>query len=566
MNKTINQFELSKEKAHQVLTKLQAFLSLGEQAGAEIEANLKDKLHAALREVDGGKLKIALIGGFSEGKTSIAAAWMEKIDVETMNISHQESSDVVKLFELSDDCILIDTPGLFGFKEKFDADTEQVEKYKEITKKYVSEAHLVLYVMNPTNPIKASHQDELKWLFRTLNLLSRTVFVLSRFDEVADVEDEWDYQENVTIKKQNMTERLKDSIELTNEESAELAIVAVAANPFDMGISYWLENKEKFKALSHIDKLQSVTADKVRVNGGQMAIALEAKNSIIRDVLNRQLPKAIDNDEKIGIELSRLQEMNARLDKQCESASAQILDVKISLRTFAAEYFSDLIMQVKGTDMQTFADFFEREVGESGVMIDTRINNEFERQTSALSLRLSQIKSNFASEVNHYNSAVKLLGKQGLNYVVKGKFINNQSILVARDGIAAAAKAIGVDLGHLLKFKPWGAVNLAKGLNGALVFVGVAFEAWDSWTESKREEEFAKSKGEMIKSFEEQRREILSVINGDEFTSTFFPDHATLDSSLNELNQCIGELAIRRDKFAQWREQGEIIEAEFSVV
>lgn len=566
MDKTINEFELSKQKARQILTKLQDFLSLGEEAGAEIEANLKDKLHTALREVDGGKLKIALIGGFSEGKTSIAAAWMEKLDVETMNISHQESSDAVKIFELNDDCILIDTPGLFGFKEKFNADTRQIEKYKEITKKYVSEAHLVLYVMNSTNPIKASHEDDLQWLFRTLNLLPRTVFVLSRFDEVADVEDEWDYQENFAIKQQNIIERLKDSVELNDAETAELAIVAVAANPFDMGISYWLENKEKFKAMSHIEKLQSVTADKVRVNGGQIAIALDAQNSVIRDVLHRQLPKAIDNDEKIGVELVRLQEVNARLDKQCKSALAQISEVKISLRTFASEYFADLILQAKGTDMQTFMDFFEREVGEGGVMIDTRITNEFERQTSALSLHLSQIKSNFESEVNHYNSAVKLLGKQGLNYIIKGNVINNQSILAARDGIAAAAKVIGVDLGNLLKFKPWGAVNLAKGVNGALVFVGVALEAWDSWSERKREEEFAKSMVEMVGSFEKQRTELLSVINGDEFTSTFFPEHTTLILSLTELNQCVAEIAQRRDKFALWREQGEIIEAEFSRV
>ena len=38
--------------------------------------------------------------------------------------------------------------------------------------------------MDPTNPIKESHKAELEWLFRDLGLLSRTVFVLSRFDAV----------------------------------------------------------------------------------------------------------------------------------------------------------------------------------------------------------------------------------------------------------------------------------------------------------------------------------------------------------------------------------------------
>ncbi|MGV8268407.1 LeoA/HP0731 family dynamin-like GTPase, partial [Pseudomonas aeruginosa] len=81
--------------------------------------------------------------------------------------------------------------------EQENAETQTIEKYKDITKKYVSEAHLVLYVMNSTNPIKESHKEDLTWLFRTLDLLPRTVFVLSRFDEVADVEDEQDYQANL---------------------------------------------------------------------------------------------------------------------------------------------------------------------------------------------------------------------------------------------------------------------------------------------------------------------------------------------------------------------------------
>ncbi|MBB1441529.1 50S ribosome-binding GTPase, partial [Shewanella sp. SG41-4] len=253
-----------------LLNKLGEFLALGQEAGAGFDDNLIQKLHHAMTTIESGKLKIALIGGFSEGKTSIAAAWMEKLDVDTMHISHLESSDTVKTYQL-DDCELIDTPGLFGFKEKLNATSTQIEKFKDITKQYVSEAHLVLYVMNSTNPIKESHHEDLKWLFRDLNLLPRTVFVLSRFDEIADVEDDWDYRENLKIKQQNVQQRLSESIGLTAEEQASLAVVAVAANPFDMGTDYWLANPEKFKTLSHIDTLQQATFEKVQVNGGLMS-------------------------------------------------------------------------------------------------------------------------------------------------------------------------------------------------------------------------------------------------------------------------------------------------------
>ena len=136
--------------------------------------------------------------------------------------------------------VLVDTPGLFGYKEKVGEGSGKIEAYKDITRRYVSEAHLVLYVMNSTNPVKDSHREELTWLFRTLNLLSRTVFALSRFDEVADVEDEDEYKENLDIKRSNVANRLRQLIGLTDEEASDLSIVGVAANPFDKGVEYWL--------------------------------------------------------------------------------------------------------------------------------------------------------------------------------------------------------------------------------------------------------------------------------------------------------------------------------------
>ncbi len=103
-----------------------------------------------------------------------------------------------------------------GSKKKI-ADSGKIERYKDTTKKYVSEAHLILYALNPSNPIKESHKDDLKWLFRTLNLLSRTIFVISRFDEEADIEDEEDYNKRFKIKKENIQNRLNDLISLSEK-------------------------------------------------------------------------------------------------------------------------------------------------------------------------------------------------------------------------------------------------------------------------------------------------------------------------------------------------------------
>lgn len=566
MNSTIKYFESEKIKANNLLKRLTDFLYQGEEAGITIDNSLKEKLVNASESIEEGVLKVALIGGFSEGKTSIAAAWMEKLDKSSMNISQQESSNEVKVYQVGSDCVLIDTPGLFGFKEQYNEDTRSIEKYKDITKKYVSESHLVLYVMNSTNPIKASHKEDLQWLFRQLNLLPRTVFVLSRFDEVADVEDDYDYNSHFKIKKNNVIERLSDSIQLTAEEQDELFIVAVAANPFDMGTDYWLNNLDKFKQLSHIEQLQAATNEKLLHNGGQMAIAIESAGSVVRDVLHTQMPIASGLDEKLGEELSRMQDMTRRLDIQLKSASGQINEVKIGLRQFAVNYFSDLILQAKGLDINTCSDFFEREIGSEGIIVETRLQNEFDRHLNGVSLEMARIRADFDSEVSHYNSAISQLGKQGLTYLSNSGLISNTTVLAARDGLVSVGRSLGMNLSKMLKFKPWGAVKLAKGINGALVFFGVALQAWESWQESQREEEFRKSISQMVKNFEQQREDLLRIVNSDDFSTKFFPDYLSLQEDSKNLLVSIDELHGQRQKFVVWKDMGNAIAAEYRSV
>ncbi|MEJ3646611.1 LeoA/HP0731 family dynamin-like GTPase [Pseudomonas bubulae] len=566
MEQTLGAFKAQQSQALDVLQKLEAFLQQGEDAGVEIDPNLKSKLQTAIRDVADDKLKIALVGGFSEGKTSIAAAWMERLDRSSMNISQQESSNEVKVYDVNSDFLLIDTPGLFGFKEQFNAQTHAIEKYKDTTRKYVSEAHLLLYVMNSTNPIKESHKDDLAWLFRDLNLLARTVFVLSRFDEVADVEDEDEYQGSLAIKRDNVIGRLHDLIGLTPEEAGALAIVAVAANPFDMGTEYWLSNPEKFRTLSHIGTLQQATSVKIDTNGGVAAVVEETRKTIIRDVLTKQLPVAIENDIRIGEEVDKLETVNVRLQKQLISSQGQIMDARGNLRDFVTRYFSGLILQAKGLSQNTFTDFFEREIGSEGVVLNARLQSEFERQLRSATLQLDKMKVGFEAEVNHFNDSVRNLGKQGLDYALKSKLINNGTVLATRDGIVAVAKTVGLDLGKMLKFKPWGAVNLAKNINGALAVFGLALEAWDSWEQSQREKAFREAIASMVENFEQQRSELLGLINGPDFSERFFADFVSLQTSVQEVKQSVEERRQKRQEFHAWRERGEVIDAEFTVL
>lgn len=566
MENTLGTFRTQQERALGLLGKLQHFLDQGAAAGISIDLALNAKLQTAITSVAGDKLKVALIGGFSEGKTSIAAAWMEKLDKSTMRISHQESSNAVRVYDAGDDFVLIDTPGLFGFKEQQNAETHAIEKYKEITKKYVSEVHLVFYVMDSTNPLKESHKDDLTWLFRTLDLLPRTVFILSRFDEVADVEDEHDYQANLQVKRDNVTGRLCDLIGLSSDELGSLSIVAVAANPFDLGVEHWLADGERFKTLSHIASLQTATTEKIRQNGGSAALANEMRTSVIRDVLNKQLPVALENDRKISLEVDKLGELNTRLTNQLGATERNIEDARINLREFAMCYFSDLILQAKGCDLKTFDDFFEREIGAEGVIVATRMQNEFSRQTQSIALDVEKMQVGFDTEVSHFNTTVSALGKQGINHVLKGNYINNTTVLAARDSIATAAKAVGMDIGKYLKFKPWGAVKFAKGATAAVAVFGLALEAWESWHEYQREEAFAKAILEMTENFEKQRQDFLDLINSDNFKEQFFDTYLDLRRQRRELQDKLQESQESQQRFQTWRAMAEAIDAEFLVL
>lgn len=139
MNETLKQFKENQKRNQENLEKLLDFIKTGEKYGIKIEEPFKAKINSTIQSATDQKLRV--VGGFSEGKTSIAAAWIECLD-KSMKIDHQESSDAVKIYDIDNEIELVDTPGLFGFKEKI-ADSGKIERYKDITKKYVSEANLI---------------------------------------------------------------------------------------------------------------------------------------------------------------------------------------------------------------------------------------------------------------------------------------------------------------------------------------------------------------------------------------------------------------------------------------
>lgn len=557
---TQQEFKNQKEQGQAVLEKLQWFLEQGkdfELFGISVDDSL-EKLQKAKDKINQRKLKVVFIGGFSEGKTSIASAWLGKV---VGKIDSAESSDEVAFYDTKDDEIeIFDTPGLFGFKEK--GQGVNAEKYKDITKKFVSEADIILYVMNPTNPIKASHKEDLEWLFRTLNLLPRTIFVLSKFDEVADMGDEADFESEFATKKdKSIIPSLSELIKLNANEKAQLKVVAVSANPEGKGLDFWLENQSEFKKLSHIDLLQNATTEIIKQNGGLESITLEAQNSILSDIVSKQLPQAITLQNKIKGDMQRLDESIKALRKDMERTNDKINDAQMALREFVARYFNDLISQVNGTSLETFGDFMQKEIGSEGSLMNARVQNEFQRHTHSVISELQTSIERFDKERGDFEKAVISYGKQGVEWLKKSGVINSQNVLKARNLLKGGLEKIGINVGTALNFKPWRAVKFANGATAAVAAIGLALEVWDSYRQYEKEQKFQDAKAKIVEMLENQMKELLGTINDKKFYA-LFSGYEPLKNALEDTQNGLQTLESTSAEFEKWIKQGEIIEAE----
>ena len=550
---TLKVFNKKKEDVFKMLDNLLLVLKEGKELGVDIEPEYITKIEKSIDENEDKKLKVVLIGGFSEGKTSIAAAWLEEYDKNKMKIAMTESTDDIREYNVGN-INLVDTPGLFGFKE-----TANKEKYKDITRKYISEANIVLYVMNSDNPIKESHKEEIQWLFKDLNLLPRTVFILSRFDNVADIEDENDYNGMLKIKRENVLKRLENFEVIDAEESHKLPIVAVAANPFDEGIEYWLGKIEEFKKLSHIDSLQHATSNIVEKNGGVDSVLLETQKSIIKEVLELKIPLATKKVEKLDEEYKNLNNVIDQMDRDSTNLKTKIFDVKKYLKNFIIELFRDLILQLKGTTLETFNDFFERNLGDKGIILNNKILDEFDKKVFDIETDVQRLEKNLNNEIDNFkeftqNSSLEKFKVGSQMMKMANLNLTNASVIAVRDFLNLS-----------IKFKPWQAVKIAKFINNGVPIIGsiagIAFELWDSYSKKQKEDEFLRTKNKIKEDFEKQREEYVELIeNPEEFDKKIFRSYFKLQNNIVDLSNELSEKEKEKEIFKNWMEKAKVID------
>ncbi|GAA8394942.1 hypothetical protein HpDR44_01720 [Helicobacter pylori] len=166
----------------------------------------------------------------------------------------------------------------------------------------------------------------------------------------------------------------------------------------------------------------------------------------------RQMPPAKQALQDINREMEYLNKTLEKRRKDIQDLNKEISQARIHLREFIIRYFSDLILQISGTSLETFNDFVIREIGDECINMETRVKNEFEKQTQGISNEIAKIGTTFNADMSFFEKHAGTFGRIGIKLLEQSKFINATSIKATRDGIVAVVRFAGIDLA--LKFKP----------------------------------------------------------------------------------------------------------------
>ncbi len=515
------------------------------------ESGLIGKVSRTADLLSANAMQVALVGGFSEGKTSIAAAWLGRLDV-SMKISQSESSDSIAVYKVDDSINLVDTPGLFGFKEKYNSETHKVDEYRKIANRFVSESHLLLYVLNPENPIKDSHKEELKWLFVTLGLLPRTVFVLSKFDEVCDIEDEELYQNSLRVKTENVKNRLCYLIELDVNQVDAIDVIAVSADPFGLGFDHWLNELDTFRKMSRIDLLQSATNAKIKSVGGLNEIGRMAVQSVLSDLFSSVLPLAKKFALETDRELTVVANMVPSLTSQLSEIKMKSTETRRLLKELVGEYIDSLIVKAKGLSLETFRTFIDRDIGEDGEKVLQRVSHEIEQHFSVVGGELMRLQVTIDTDVSFYDGSMIDMGKKGVELLKNSNVVSTSNIIMARDATVSLTKMVGIDVSRFLKFKPWGATKLVGNLAAALAIVGVALEAIDYLERQNRERQLIEAVDEIVQSLRSIKKSVVELLDEDDFIEKVFPLYSELNKQVIDISAKLSSLRDKKESIDSW--------------
>lgn len=521
---------------------LEAMLKRGIALGMDF-SELQKKVESIKQMVGDGIVRIVLLGSFSDGKTSAIAGLLGRLE-DSMKIDQDESSDELEIYRpngLKEGFEIVDTPGLFGTKEK-EVDGRNV-KFSDITKKYLSEAHIIIYVCDAVTPLKDSHVPIIKWIMRDLGKLDSTIFVINKMDEAGyDLTDDEEFTRGTSIKKQNLISRLRNTINLTPEEEGKLHIVCIAADPKGKGLAHWFEKADEYMRRSHIGLLRDELNDVVQ-NSDASALkdsaALVSVKEVMRNVTD-DVDKMIKPTSKA---LAQCKENTADLSQELTLLKSELATNRKTIQQQMDEYKAALFSDIKSATVETMSEVIDRAIGVQGdkvtfYVFTNNVNQIMEGASNSVQSALQSAQVKFEKGFSAQNEFMKSAVQNGAKQLSKVQ-ISSDQVFAVRDMFFKS-----------FKFKPWGAINTAakitKGFSYAAVGLNVGLEAYSWYKSWKASKELDKAKETIKGALDNAFAKIYPLFSEEgAFFKNFAPQYLDLQKQLEERT---GELDIMQKK------------------
>lgn len=536
-------FNAEKQAALGSLEALRGILSELSELGVDVAPDLA-KIESAVSAVQSDVLRIALLGAFSDGKTSVVASWLGQV-TDDMKIDPDESSDELTVYRpdgLDGRCEIVDTPGLFGDKERT-VDGHQV-MYGDLTRRYISEAHLLFYVVDSTNPLKDSHGDIARWVLRDLGKLPTTIFVINKMDAVVDLSDPAQFPMQAAIKKKNLIDKLRRVADLSDDEAARLQIVCMASNPSGRGLDFWFTKRELYESRSRIADLKRTTR---QILDDSVPAQLIAKTGldVVRDLVARKLEVARNETDRLesyrhqnAQEATRMREDIGRGRAEIKRLAAQLFEHLLAIE-------SQLTTKLRPLSMAELRPFLEDEIGfddhEVGHKVQLQIKFAIDKFFDQSSAVVGRVANELGRHLDGGESFLEAVGG-GAARAASGalKQLSKLDPAVIKKSIFVARDLLKQVTGMSVKFKPWEASKLAGNIGkwagpaGAAITIGT--DVYDAYDASKREQALRESKDAIRQMIGKMFKEIYDLLKDDDKMFAFFaPQIVEYERVLNEL-------------------------------
>lgn len=561
----MEEFNIKSNKL-QKLTALKQLLQKGVEYIPELQSYL-GKIDSIVDSINDGEISVVLLGSFSDGKTSAIAGLLGRLE-DNMKIDNDESSDELTIYrpkDLKKGFKIVDTPGLFGTKER-EINGQNI-KFSEITERYISEAHIIIYVCDAVVPLKESHVEIIRRVMRDYHKLDNTIFVINKMDEAGyDLLDEYDFNNGCKIKKENLISRLRSTINLTPDEEKRLHIVCIAADPKGKGLQHWFSKIDSYYERSHIKDLRKCVNAVVN-NADTDKLSSSSYETSVSEIVDG-LHKAIAGTEKpVWKAIAKMERDCTEIEEDGKHLKSELTLSRNELRQAINEIKNDAIREINGASLETIGEVISNQLGVQNNQVtfyvfqdklSAQIEQCCEANANNVNLAAVKIEKAYSMQDAMLNDAVKYGVGQ-----LKNLNISGEQIKAVRDVIAKG-----------YKFKPWGAINMGKNITKWAGWIGaglgVAFELYGWYKKYENQKKLSELKNSLTNAVNDCICNVFKTFESDnEYYKNFAPSYLLLcqkikerDEEIASLKQKVQDLEKYKRDIDAWKNSAEYVDFE----